>query len=59
MSEVTATLERTADVENTSEELRWRMDQVIRATSASGEGLCFEAAEFNKALAILRQGDAD
>ncbi len=51
-------LKADAQPEISSEELRWRMEKVVEYAKVSGEGLAFEAEQFNKALATLRQGDA-
>jgi hypothetical protein len=52
-------LKADAQPEVSSEELRWRMEKVVDYAKVSGEGLAFEAVQFNKALATLRQGDAE
>ncbi|MFP3979144.1 hypothetical protein [Marinobacter sp. KMM 10035] len=50
---VTTELESTAQVETTSEEVRWRMDQVVRLTASSGRTTYETAQDFCKALRHL------
>lgn len=52
-------LKAAAQPEVSSEELRWRMEKVVEYAKVSGEGLAYEAEQFNKALATLRQGDCE
>lgn len=54
MSEVTGTLESTAEPEVTSEELRWRMEKVIQYAAETGELIDEASRQFNRALQILR-----
>lgn len=58
MPEMTGTHEQTSEVEETSEELRWRMEKVVQQAAATQDSLTSTAEDFNKALAILSgQGD--
>lgn len=58
MSEVKASQETTSGVEETSEEVRWRMEKVVQHACATRMDLEGSAKDFRKALAELGgQGD--
>ncbi len=44
-------------VSETSKEMRWRMDQVARHASATGNSMDDSAMQFNKALRLLQSGE--
>ncbi len=57
MTEVAGTLEQTAGVEVTSEEVRWRMEKVVQHTGQTGMDIESTAKDFNRALRVLKEAD--
>lgn len=46
-----------AAISNTSEEIRWRMEQVVKAGLQYRDDLGDLAREFNRALEVVKNGD--